>query len=105
VKHAALQAVLIIIAYATLGTACVTLAPGADQVRLTTSPGDMATCKPAGTIRVPRGPNGTVDIANAQRQFRNQVVGLGGNAGLVTSGLLGAPSEGVAYQCPSDRGS
>jgi hypothetical protein len=85
----------------TLQAACVTLAPGADQVRLTQSPADVASCKPAGNVRVPRNAQtGTVDIANAQRQFRNQVVGQGGNAGLVTSGLVGAPSEGIAYQCP-----
>jgi hypothetical protein len=42
----------------------------------------------------------TVDMANAQRQFRNQAVGLNGNVGLVTSGPVGAPGEGIAYRCP-----
>jgi len=94
------QAIVITVACVTLGTACVTLAPGADQVRLTKSPADVATCRAVGNIQVPRDPQtGTVDL-NAQRQFRNQVVGLGGNAGLVTDGLLGIPSAGIAYQCP-----
>jgi hypothetical protein len=95
------QTVLITVTCVTLEAACVSLAPGADKVRLTKTPGDVATCKPVGNIRVPQNPQtGTVDIANAQNQFRNQVVGLGGNAGLVTSGLLAAPGEGIAYQCP-----
>jgi hypothetical protein len=97
------QAVLITVTCVTLEAACVTvsLAPGADLVRLTKTPGDVATCKPVGNIRVPQDANtGTVGIANAQNQFRNQVVGLGGNAGLVTSGLLDVPVEGIAYQCP-----
>jgi hypothetical protein len=27
-------------------------------------------------------------------------VGLGGNVGLVTEGLLGVPAAGIAYRCP-----
>jgi hypothetical protein len=94
------QAVLITVACATLGTACVspiTLAPGADQVRLTTRPGDVATCKPVGNIQLPR-PD-SVPAPDPESQFRNRVVGLGGNAGLVTSPLNG-PTEGIAYLCP-----
>ena len=49
--------------------------------------------------KVPTNSDGTVDLANAQREFRNQVVGFGGNTGLVTFGLVGAPSEGIAYIC------
>jgi hypothetical protein len=95
------QTILISVMCVILEAACVSLAPGADHVRLTKTLGDVATCKPAGNIRVPQNPRtGTVDIANAERQFRNQVVGLGGNTGLVTAGLLAAPAEGIAYQCP-----
>jgi hypothetical protein len=95
------KALMIAITCVTLGTACVSLAPGADKVRMTKTQADVAACKPVGNVRVPVNPqSGTVDIGNAQTQFRNQVVGLGGNTGLVTYGLLEVPSEGLAYQCP-----
>jgi hypothetical protein len=96
------QAGLITLGCVTLGTACVDpviRAPGADQVRLTTSPGDVATCKPVGNIQVPSGQGATL-VLDFEGQIRNRVVGLGGNAGLVTSGQLRAPSEGIAYLCP-----
>jgi len=100
------QAVLITIASVILGTGCqttnVTLAPGADQVRLTKNPADMANCKPVGNIQVP-GPRGLDVLGDPERQFRNRVVGLGGNAGLVTStaaGLNDVPREGIGYRCP-----
>ena len=98
-----LHAVLITVTCLTLG-ACATpvpLALGAAQVRLTKNPADMATCKPVGNIRVPEMPLGfSVDVENSERVFRNQVVGFGGNAALVTLVQLGALSQGVAYQCP-----
>jgi hypothetical protein len=88
------QAVLITMACVTLGTACVNpiiLAPGADQVRLTKNPGDVANCAPSGNIR-----QEYPDIDG----FRNRVVGLGGNAALVTEGSLGFPLVAVVYRCP-----
>ena len=83
-------------------TACVTTpVPGADKVRITKNPSDVANCTAVGNIKVPTNPSsGTVDIANAETEFRNQTVGLGGNTGFVSYGLLGAPAEGVAYRCP-----
>jgi hypothetical protein len=80
--------------------ACVTLAPGADQVRVTDNAADVTACKAVGNIQVPKNADGTVDIANAQRQLRNQVVGFSGNVALVTEGLVGVPGAGVAYLCP-----
>jgi pimeloyl-ACP methyl ester carboxylesterase len=98
------QLTLLIMASVTLETACVTLVPlvpGADQVRLTQNAAIVANCKLAGEIHVPRNPEtNTVSMADAERQFRNQVVSLGGNAGLVTSGLVAIPNDGIAYQCP-----
>ena len=91
--------VVTVVAWMVLGTGCVSLAPGADQVKITKNPQDVASCKAVGNIKVPTTSQGNVDIANAQRQFRNQVVGFGGNTGLVTFGLIGAPSEGIAYHC------
>ena len=82
---------------------CVSPAPGADKVRITKSASDVSTCTAVGNIAVPTDANGNVDIANAATEFRNQVVGLGGNVGLVTYGLMGAPAQGVAYRCPGSR--
>jgi hypothetical protein len=81
---------------------CTTVAPapGADKVRVTDKPADVTGCTPVGNIHVPKNANGLVDAASAGTQFRNEVVGLGGNAGFVTYGLLSAPVEGVAYRCP-----
>ena len=83
---------------------CVTtvaLAPGADAVRVTTTASDVADCKPVGNLAVPRTEKGGVTIDNAANQFRNQTVGLGGNAAFVTDGTPNIPIEGVAYRCPS----
>jgi len=80
--------------------ACVSLAPGADKVRITKNPSDLANCSAVGNINVPIELQGQVDIAIADTQFRNQVIGLGGNAAFVTSSSLGIPVEGIAYRCP-----
>jgi len=88
-----------------LGAACllvvgcmVALAPGADQVKMTKNPQDVTSCQAVGNVKVPTS-DGNVDIVNAAREFRNQVVGHGGNTGLVTFGPVGAPSQGIAYKC------
>jgi hypothetical protein len=93
---------LVTAAVAVFFTACTTTpVPGADKVRITKSPSDVANCTAVGNIKVPTNPSsGTVDIANAETEFRNQTIGFGGNTGFVSSGLLGAPAEGVAYRCP-----
>jgi hypothetical protein len=81
-------------------TACmVARAPGSDQVKLTTSAADVASCTAVGNVR-PAGGGGLSEVDNAPIQFRNDVVGLGGNVGLVTEGLLGVPAAGIAYRCP-----
>jgi hypothetical protein len=83
-----------------LVSGCVSPAPGADKVRLTKNAGDVASCSAVGNVKVAPGPNGTVDIATAGVEFRNQVVGYGGNTAYLTSDPLGVPVEGVAYRCP-----
>jgi hypothetical protein len=80
--------------------ACVTLAPGADKVRITKVPSDVSNCTAVGNIKVPRGADGNVDIANAETDFRNQTIGLGGNTAFETAAPLGVPFEGIAYRCP-----
>ena len=78
----------------------VALAPGADAVRVTTTVSDVANCKPVGNLATPRNEKGGVNLENAANQFRNQAVGLGGNAAFVTDGSLNIPYEGIAYRCP-----
>ena len=82
---------------AILLAACVSLAPGADKVHVTRKASDVANCTAVGNIKNPRDAQGQVDLANADTEFRNQSVGLGGNTAFVTSDLLG---EGIAYRCP-----
>jgi len=78
-------------------SACVTLAPGADKVRITQNPADVSTCSAVGNIKAPRNGQGQVDIFDVDAALRNQTIGLGGNTAFETSALLG---EGVAYRCP-----
>jgi len=81
-------------------SACVTLAPGADQVRITDKASDVATCKALGNLQVPMNGGQPADGFSAQDQFRNQAVGLGSNVALVTQGFVGIPVAGIAYRCP-----
>ena len=70
-----------------------TLVPGANQVRL--NPTDVTNCKPVGNIHLH-------DSLDPRKEFRNEVVGFGGNAAIVTArtALNDLPIAGVAYQCP-----
>jgi hypothetical protein len=79
-------------------SACATTTPvpGADKVRITDNPSDVRTCTAAGNIKLPTDTL-RVDI---QTEFRNRVVGLGGNTALLTKGSPLYPAEGVAYRCP-----
>ena len=78
-------------------TACVSLAPGADKVRITNHASDVAACNAVGNINLPRNAQGQIDSLDADTEFRNQTVGLGGNTAFVTSTVLG---QAVAYRCP-----
>lgn len=84
---------------AAAGCATVVAAPGADQVRLTQNPADVAGCTAAGNINLPPNDQGL----NAAVNFRNLVVGFGGNTGLITQAVLSSePLQGIAYRCPSE---
>ena len=65
------------------------LAPGADKVRITNSPSDVANCKAVGNLRVAPTP-----AQNDVALIRNQTIGFGGNTAFLTTG------SGIAYQCP-----
>ena len=77
--------------------ACVSLAPGADKVHVTRKASDVANCTAVGNLKIPRDANGQVDLPNADTEFRNQTVGLGGNTAFVTSEIQG---QGIGYRCP-----
>ena len=68
--------------------------PGSEKVRITRNASEVSTCTAVGNIRV------TASGSNARTEFRNMVVGFGGNTGLVTNGPAWAPVEGIAYRCP-----
>ena len=68
--------------------------PGADKVRVTRNASEISTCSAVGNIRV------NSSGSNARTEFRNMVIGSGGNIGLVSSGPTWAPVDGVAYRCP-----
>jgi hypothetical protein len=68
--------------------------PGAENIRLTRNTSEVSSCGAVGTIRVrSRG-------SNSRTEFRNAVVGFGGNIGFVTNGPMWEPVEGIAYRCP-----
>jgi hypothetical protein len=77
--------------------ACVSLAPGADKVRITKNASDVADCSAVGNITLPRNAQGQAESLDVDTEFRNQTVGLGGNTAFVTSSIGG---QAVAYRCP-----
>lgn len=68
--------------------------PGADKVRVVSNASEVSTCSPVGNITVKS------TGSNARTEFRNMVIGFGGNTGLITNGPMWAPVEGIAYRCP-----
>jgi len=87
-------------AISTSGCVTVTPAPGADRVKVTNSPGDVAACTAVGNIRVPKNEQGLSDAAAQMTGFRNQAIGLGANAALVTASWPDGQIDGIAYRCP-----
>ncbi|MBV8143704.1 MAG: hypothetical protein JO184_01765 [Gammaproteobacteria bacterium] len=93
-----IRIVVVSVALALGLTACIAVAvtplPGSEKVRLTRNASEISTCSAVGNIKV------DTTGSNARTEFRNMVVGFGGNFGLVNSGPTWAPVEGVAYRCP-----
>lgn len=69
-------------------------APGAEQVKITRNPADVAPCRAVGNLDSHIEGN-TAQIA---AQMQNQAVGVGGKAVLDTS-VLGTTTTGVIYHC------
>lgn len=80
--------------------ACVSLAPGADQVRFTKNQSDVAGCTAVGNVDVSGGVQGPSQLVDGPKEVRNQAVGLGGNVVFVTQATFGVPAQGVIYRCP-----
>jgi hypothetical protein len=81
------------------GCFTVTPAPGADKVKVTDSPTDVAACTAVGNINVPA-PEISFDGSAQMTALRNQAVALGGNAALVTVNWPNGRVDGIAYRCP-----
>jgi hypothetical protein len=80
-------------------SACVTLAPGAEKVRITKDASDVSGCTAVGSVNTLGGPQGPSQIADSSTELRNQALAFGGNVVFVTSSTLNVPNEGVAYRC------
>jgi hypothetical protein len=80
-----------------LPAACTTIAPvpGADKVRITNVPSDVADCKAVGNLP----PGGAIGDENAWTWVRNRTIGLGGNTAYFAP-AFGMAASGMAYQCP-----
>lgn len=75
------------------GCSTVSLAPGADAIKVSRNPADMAGCGSLGNVGHPAPMMTDPDV---ERQMRNETVNLGGNALLVTSQF---GRTGIAYRC------
>jgi hypothetical protein len=87
-------AVLITLTAGTAACTTVTLAPGADRVRLTVNATDISSCRAVGSVKAPQGSG-----LDGEPTIRNQALGLGANVIFVTRNITGS-EEGVAYNCP-----
>ena len=87
--------------FAIFVSACVTLAPGAEKVRITKIASDVLGCTAVGSVDTVGAPQGPSAIDDSSKELRNKALGLGGNVVFVTSSVLNVPQEGVAYRCPS----
>jgi hypothetical protein len=93
-KAAGVISVMTILAV-TSGCISVALAPGAEQVRTTQNPADVASCKAVGNVDGTEG-NPQPMPQNVLRQIQNKTIGLGGNVVFLTTPLA---NQGVAYHC------
>jgi hypothetical protein len=94
---------LALVSIAVCVSACVTLAPGAEKVRLTNNAADVSACVAVGSVNTLGGPQGPSEIKDSSTELRNQALALGANIVFVTSSTLNVPNEGVAYRCPDTK--
>jgi hypothetical protein len=98
--HRAIQG-FISLTFAFISSGCasgnITLAPGADQVKITKVPTEVASCLAIGNVE---GNNSSGLTSDGIRQMQNQAIGVGGNTVLVTNDM--PPQKGIAYRCGAD---
>lgn len=71
------------------------LVPGADKVRITNVPSEVANCRAVGNLP----PGGAINDENAWAWVRNRTIGLGGNTAFFVP-AFGMAASGMAYACP-----
>jgi hypothetical protein len=74
--------------------ACSSLSPGAEKVRVTRDPKDVAGCKAVGQVS---GLTGTQALPGAEKKMMNAALALGADVVFVTSTI--GSYDGVAYRC------
>lgn len=87
-------AAIVIIGLGTAGCITVALAPGAEKVKITKNPSDVASCKAVGNVK-----SQLIGYEGINATLQNQAFGLGGNTIFLT-GTVGESVAGVAYSCP-----
>ena len=75
------------------------LSPPGNSVYVTDQQIEIARCTPIGNIKLGDETHPGGNITTSEAEFRVRVAELGGNTGLVTSGTVRKPVEGVAFQC------
>jgi hypothetical protein len=73
---------------------CGSLAPGAEKVLLTRNAVDVAGCKVVAPVHIRPEP-----FTSGAKDMRNAAFGYGGDTVFVTSGVLDAVRDGMAYNC------
>jgi hypothetical protein len=95
-KHLLLLALL-----ALLATACTTIAPGAERIRITSDPKDVAGCRAVGEVDAAGPFNGPDDWKN---QLRNAALPLGADVVFRTGPLAFTRHvTGMAYRCDQPK--
>jgi hypothetical protein len=95
-RHISAPSLMLAMLLASLA-ACETIAlvPGAEKVRITNVPSDVANCKAVGNLP----PGGAIGDENAWAWVRNRTIGLGGNTAFFAP-AMGMAASGMAYECP-----
>ena len=88
-----LASVLALTALAASASGCSSAAPGAEKIRITSNPKDVAGCKVAGQVSTHTSSPGN------ETRLRNAALTIGGDTIFVTSSGLSGPYQGMAYNC------
>src|SRR5664280_3475847 len=72
---------------------CSSAAPGAEKIRVTSNPKDVAGCKVAGQVSTHTSSPGN------ETRLRNAALTIGGGTIFVTSSGLSGPYQGMVYNC------